>query len=106
MAKFRGITDERMFRVADYVVKNKIKGIKSYSAWAEAIGMHQSVIASIKSGRQSCTVEHILATCKQFNISADYIYGLTSDMFRKAATNPIEKMEQALAELKQQSKVK
>lgn len=106
MAKFKSITDERMFKVADYVVKGKVKGIKSYSAWSEAIGMHQSTLANIKSGRQSYTHDHILSACKQFNISADYIYSLTNDMFRKPATSPIEKMEQALAELKQQSKVK
>lgn len=100
MAQFKSITDERMFNVADYVVKNKVKGIKSYSAFAASIDMHQASLANVKNGRQSFTHDHILTACKKYNISADYLYGLSTDMFRKPATSPIEKIEQALAELK------
>lgn len=103
---FRSITDERMFKVADHLIKNKVKGIASVADFMVSVGSRQSNAHNIKTGRQSFTHEQVLSCCKQYGISADYIYGLTTEMFRKPPSSPLDRLKSAIAELELSGKLK
>lgn len=90
-----------MMKVMEYVIANEEWNISTQVEWCEAIGYHPSNIVNIRNGKQSFGNENIRLCCITFNISADYIYGLTDQMFRiSSKQTPIQRIEAALRELK------
>lgn len=75
MPKFKHITDERMFRVMEHVGGTK-------KEFCENIGASPGNLQNIRNGLQSFTIAQILQCCKVYNISANYIFGLSKDMIR------------------------
>jgi plasmid maintenance system antidote protein VapI len=107
MSNYRHISDERMIKACDYVVKHRISDVTTIKEWCEIVGIAPNNITNIKNGKQSFSPEHIRQCCIKFNISANFIYGLSAQLFRQAAKGtPLQKIEQALQELKQLAKKK
>ena len=46
---------------------------------AEALEMSQSQISAMENGRQTTTIENLFKICTHYNISADYLIGLTDE---------------------------
>ncbi|MCI8538522.1 MAG: helix-turn-helix transcriptional regulator [Oscillospiraceae bacterium] len=46
---------------------------------AEILGVRDSQICEIENGNRTTTVERIVLICRHYNISADYLLGLTDD---------------------------
>ena len=96
-----------MMAVADYVVSNKVNDVTTLREWCDNIGIANTNIPNIRKGTQSFTHNHILACCKAFNVDCNYLYGLSSQMFRKQIkANPFEVIKQALAEIELNAKKK
>ena len=62
---------------------------KSQQEIADYLGTSQSMYARYERGANEIPVRHIIALCKYYHVSADYILGL-SDI--KQPINPIKKM--------------
>ena len=46
---------------------------------AEAIGVKQSTISDIESGRRTTSFDKLAAICQHYNVSADYLLGLIDE---------------------------
>ena len=46
---------------------------------AAAIGLAQTQISAIENGRQGTSFDKLAAICKHYNVSADYLLGLTDE---------------------------
>lgn len=46
---------------------------------AEALEMSQSQVSAMETGRQTTTLENLYKICEYYNISADYLIGLTDE---------------------------
>lgn len=46
---------------------------------AKAIGATQASISDIENGRRTTTFDRLAAICKHYNVSADYLLGLTDE---------------------------
>lgn len=46
---------------------------------ARAIGLAQAQISAIENGRQTTSFEKLARICQHYNISADYLLGLTDE---------------------------
>lgn len=101
MSTYKHIADERMIKAFDYIVAHKVKDVTTLKECCEIAGIAPNNIANIRKGTQSFNNNHILNICKHFNISADFIFGLTTNLFRQSAKEtPIQRIESALQELK------
>lgn len=104
---FKKSTDERMFIVMDYIAANRIKGIASRKVFAETIGYLFTNLSNIRTGGQSFGIDHISECCKIYNVSADYIFGFTNDMFRNGTSLPaISRLKDAVREIEEELKNK
>jgi len=46
---------------------------------ANAVGMTQAQISSIENGKQATTFDKLALICLHYNVSADYLLGLTDE---------------------------
>ena len=46
---------------------------------AEALKLSQSQVSAMETGRQTTTMENLYKICKHYNVSADYLIGLTDE---------------------------
>lgn len=46
---------------------------------AKAIGATQASISDIENGRKATSFDRLAAICKHYNVSADYLLGLTDE---------------------------
>ncbi len=46
---------------------------------AEAIGATQATISDIENGRKATSFDRLAEICKHYNVSADYLLGLTDE---------------------------
>ena len=46
---------------------------------AAAIGIAQTQISAIENGKQGTSFDKLAAICQHYNVSADYLLGLTDD---------------------------
>lgn len=46
---------------------------------AEAIGLSQTQISTIESGKQGTSFDKLAAICQHYNVSADYLLGLIDE---------------------------
>lgn len=46
---------------------------------ANAVGLAQAQISAIENGRQTTSFEKLALICRHYNISADYLLGLTDE---------------------------
>lgn len=46
---------------------------------AELLGVTKSQISEIENGKKTTTVEKLSIICRHYNVSADYLLGLTDD---------------------------
>jgi len=107
MSNYRHIADERMIKACEYIIQHNIKSIGTIKEWCEVIGIAPNNIANIRNGKQSFSNEHIRKCCIKFNVSANFIYGLSAQLFNtKVKETPLQKIESALQELKQSAKKK
>lgn len=69
-------------------------------AWAQNVGVSHTNIFNIRNGMQQFGKEHIHQACIIFNISADFLYGFTDEMFRnRKIISPLERIKEAVNEL-------
>lgn len=93
------ITDERMLKVSEYVIENKVKNITSMTAWCEAIGFTHNNINNVKKGTQSFRIEHVIQCCKVFNIDANYLMGISNKMNRNEPAKLLDRFKAIIPEL-------
>lgn len=96
------IWDQRMLVLMDYVIANKIQGIELKKQFFKAIkSNHQSILAAIKDGRQSFTLQNFYEASKQFGVSMEWFFGFTDTMKRNINGESVEELlQQALVQLK------
>jgi len=46
---------------------------------AEAVGMSQAAVSDIENGRKTTTFEKLALICQHYNVTADYLLGLTDE---------------------------
>lgn len=87
------ITTERALAAIDQMVQ---KGIyNNLSDALNQLGVGEKNAYRLKTGGSKLTIQQIQALCDKGNISADYILGYTSQMYRKPARTLIELLEEA-----------
>ncbi len=104
MPKFKQITDERMFKVMAYAIETKKATHRK--DFCEQIGALPNNLVNIRNGTQSFTISHIRQTCITFNISANYIFGLSNVMLRTEPAKAIDRLRAAVAEMEAELKKK
>lgn len=84
-----------MLTLMDYAV-NVLKVAKSDRQFLELIGCAPTNLSNIKKGRQGFSKDHIQKACEITWTSADYIFGFTSEIFRKKTVTGIDLLKQAV----------
>lgn len=64
------------------------KSIKGKSDLAKKLDTYNHVINNILKGERNITVDQILKLCEYFNVSADYVFGLSDRMFLNESILP------------------
>lgn len=99
------ISDQRMLKVMEYCIANKIKDLTTIVAWCNKIGFSHTNIFNIRKGTQQFTKEHIYQVCVIFNVSSDYLFGFTNEMIRAdKSISPIQRIKDAINEIESESK--
>lgn len=47
---------------------------------AEAVGMSQTSISEVESGKKATTLDKVALICRHYNVTADYLLGLTDEL--------------------------
>ena len=84
------IWDERMLQLMNFVIANNIKNCNSQALFCKVIGADAATIAQVRKNASSFRHKHVLAACKKFNVTADYIYGLSNTMLN---TNKVKYLD-------------
>jgi hypothetical protein len=86
------ISDDRMLKLMDWAVKNELATTEQ--EYLEKIDFPRTRIAKIKKGMESFTRNQIYNACKFTGASADYIFGFTNIMMRKAPKRDLHKVRE------------
>ena len=57
----------------------RIENGESREALGKAIGVRLSQVAEMENGRKGTTLERLVVLCRHYNVSADYLLGLTDE---------------------------
>jgi hypothetical protein len=94
MAKKLYITDERMLKLIDWVIlQNKADNASDFF---KKIGFAKTNISNIRNGSQGFSKEHIRKACVVSGASADYIFGLSNEIRRKAPKTALQQLKDAV----------
>lgn len=114
--KYKGkdlfVSDARMLILMDYCIANQVQGVTKKADWCDKVGVGFNNISNIKDGSRGFTKEQLYAASLEFNVSMEYLFGFTDEMFRKnkARVTPLQLLKQAVieveAELNSRKKVK
>lgn len=74
------IPDQRMIDLIGRLKELEI--IRFRQSFLDVIGMSKQQFVHIEAGRQHFTIEHIITTCKIYNVNANWIFGLETKVFR------------------------
>lgn len=75
--------DKRMLQLID--VLKKRGDIRFRKEFCDTIGLLKQNLVNIKKGTQYFTVEHIRKACKEYNINANWVIGLSDQISRVQA---------------------
>lgn len=90
--------DRRVLQLISQVVA---QGKLTEAEVFEKIGIAKGNLPGYKYGRVSFTIAQVIAICKLTGASADWVFNLSAIQSRNLASKgPIERIEEALAELK------
>lgn len=91
----------RMLELRDYVVKNEMNLIGTYSAFDNLIGVKSSSnVRGIKAGSFSFTPEQMHIAGAAFNVDMNWIHGYSNEMFLKSSfVSPLDRIKDAVREL-------
>jgi hypothetical protein len=96
------IADERMFKLMEWSVENGL--VPTQSHFLDAIGFTRNNLTKVRKGLQGFRGEHILKACQFTGASADYIFGLTNEMKRKATRKPLDLLKEAVVAVEHELK--
>lgn len=65
-------------RLKELIQQNKIK--MTYSELAETLGVSTAQISDMANGKAGTSMERLYRLCEKFNVSADYLLGLTDEV--------------------------
>jgi transcriptional regulator with XRE-family HTH domain len=83
-------------KLFEYALSNNLAGTQK--ELCEKIGLVQTNIAEIRNGRRSFTIDQLYLLLKLTNGSADWVLGLSTEMFRtKKSKKPIQQFDEAVA---------
>lgn len=95
---------QRILQLMEYWI-NQNKGIQK--DFLIKIGVNPNNVSKYKNGDNDFTPEQITEACKLTGASADWVLGLTKEMFRTSGKKTsIAKIKEALRELEESLKVK
>ncbi|PUB34658.1 hypothetical protein C8J95_102324 [Elizabethkingia sp. YR214] len=77
------ITDKRMLDFRD--ILKQTRRIRFYTEFDEKLGILKSNLSKIRSGKESFhfTVHHIKIAVNDFGANANYLFGVSDEVFRK-----------------------
>jgi len=104
MPKKLFIADERMLQLMEWAVQKGI--VETETEYWERIKFGRTSISNVKQGTQGFRNYHILNACKLTGASADYIFGFTNSMLRKAPIKAIDLLKQAVSAVEHEIKSK
>lgn len=71
--------DERLLTLI-HLLKSQ-NNIKTLNEFCEGIGILRQTVHKIRKGEASFTVSHIDEICKKYNVNANWIFGIESNVF-------------------------
>ena len=74
----------------------------SEGEYLDKIGFQKTNISNVRAGRQSFTRDHILNACKFTGASADWVFGLTNEIYRKEPKSVTERLRAIVNEMEEQ----
>lgn len=100
MAKKLFISDERMLQLMEWAVHKGI--VETETEYWEKIGFARTSISNVRAGTQGFRNYHICNACQLTGASADYIFGFTNVIERRASPQPMNMLKQAVAAIEQE----
>ena len=91
------IYDNRMLDLITWALRAKIA--PNESTYLAMISFPRTNISNVRKGKQSFSREHIKNACQLTGANANWIFGLETNMMRKPAKGPIEKIKEAVMEI-------
>ncbi|MCI9170193.1 MAG: helix-turn-helix transcriptional regulator [Lawsonibacter sp.] len=70
------------------ILEQRKKSGETQKALAEVLGVGDTQVVEIEHGRATTSAERIALICRHYNISADYLLGLTDDPEPKYGVKP------------------
>ncbi len=84
MGAFSEVISNKRFHEA-YTILKAEKKIKTKNEIAQELGTYNHVIGQILNGERGITVEQIQKFCRCYDIDANYLLGITDQMYKKEA---------------------
>lgn len=82
---------EKMKKVLQRILE--VQGDNSVAGFARDVGLTQQTVANYMSGRQKPSLRFIYKICCRFNVSADYLLGLSEYKYSPNSISPEVKAE-------------
>ena len=97
------IYDARMLALMRHCIETKLA--ESQKDFLEAIGFNPTNLKQIRKsidekGRQSFTIDHMMAACKKYKVSMDWICGFIPEMKLARNWTAVEMLDAALVAVK------
>lgn len=70
------------------ILEQRKKSGETQKALAEVLGVGDTQVLEIEHGRATTSAERIALICEHYNVSADYLLGLTDDPEPKHGVKP------------------
>lgn len=93
------VITKNSFKLFEYAMSNNLAG--NQGELCEKIGIFRENLYQIKAGKRSFTHDQLLALLQLTGASADWVYGLSKEMFRTGKKkSPMQQFNEAVATIK------
>lgn len=98
--------DQRMIELLDYVVKERVQGLRSRSQALQAIGFVHTNFSQLMRGKQSFKPEHFVKAVELFGVDANFFFNTRhTKMFPQGKQKSvIEELNEVVARVKNELK--
>jgi hypothetical protein len=84
-------SDKRILHLIDYLIYKK--EVSTAGKFSTRVNMLATTISKVRSGKTHFTVNQIESICKEFNVNANWIFGMDSKVFNTPDSIDIKEIQ-------------
>lgn len=90
----KDIWNKRMLLLMQHALETG--AVSTEREFAQAVGLNIGNVPKVKNGVYGFTIRQMVAACKRFGVSMDWLCGLSAEMKAKTAKSPLAQLKDAV----------